>query len=206
MIQTSQNSVRYIQSAGTYEELPPVSLLDEYCLLGRSNVGKSSFINHVLESGAIARVSKTPGKTNCANYYQVDDGMFWVDLPGYGYARTSQGEKRRWTKLISDYCEKRASLCGVLWLVDSRHIGVKADIEALSWLAGLGLPILPILTKMDKLVQRELVTLVSDFRKRFVCDTAAIPYSVKTHVSRERFWNAFSAWRKNTRRRALWIE
>ncbi|MDO5577593.1 MAG: ribosome biogenesis GTP-binding protein YihA/YsxC [Fibrobacter sp.] len=130
------HNVSFMISAANYTDIKP-SNDEEYAILGRSNVGKSSFINHVLENRNLARISKKPGKTSLANFYRVDQQMVWVDLPGYGYAKVSGGERIRWSKLIASYCEKRKNLCGIIWLIDIRHIGAKADIEAYEWLKSL---------------------------------------------------------------------
>lgn len=184
----------FISSSAFYKELPEPQG-EEYAVLGRSNVGKSSFINHVLSNSNLARVSKTPGKTSLANLYKLDDSMFWVDLPGYGYAKVSGDEKQRWSKLIAEYCEKRPNLMGLLWLIDIRHIGVKADMEAFTWLSDLGKPLFPVLTKGDKLTTNEKKKQVKAAIETFGFESEPVIYSVNEHMSRERFWDRFTQWR-----------
>jgi GTP-binding protein len=189
-------SVEFVRSAAHFKELPaPVG--EEYAVLGRSNVGKSTFINHSLACGPLARVSKKPGKTTLANLYRLDDGLFWVDLPGYGYAEAPIAEKERWSKLIADYCGKRNNLAGIIWLLDIRHPGSKADMEALDWLAGLDRRVLPVLTKGDKLSRSQQKKQVNEFCDIFGFSEEPVIYSSLEHGSRGRFWDRFETWRKN---------
>jgi GTP-binding protein len=187
-------SVRFIQSAAHFKELPAPAG-EEYAILGRSNVGKSTFINHALASGALARVSKRPGKTTLANLYRLAEGLFWVDLPGYGYAKASAAEKDRWSKLIYDYCSKRDSLTGIIWLLDIRHPGIDADMEAHAWLGEIGLPVLPVLTKGDKLSRTMQKKHSLEFGEIFGFTETPIVYSSLEHGARKRFWDGFDGWR-----------
>jgi GTP-binding protein len=187
-------SAVFIMSAARFTDLPPPSG-DEFCIVGRSNVGKSSFINHVLENGALARVSKRPGKTDCANLFRLTESMVWVDLPGYGYARKSRSEKKRWSELIDDYCSKRENVRGVFWLVDIRNIGLETDRAAYLWLTRCGVPVFPVLTKCDKVGQGELRERIAVFNRTFSCGEQPVVYSVKSSRYRERFWERFNAWR-----------
>ncbi len=183
----------FLLSAGVYKELPkPVGV--EYCIMGRSNVGKSSFINHVLNNNSLARVSKKPGKTNLANYFQISDDLFWVDLPGYGYAKASHSEKKRWSKLIGEYCEKRENLNGVIWLVDIRHIGMGIDIDAFNWFRRLGLKVFCVITKSDKLTQSKCADQMKKVKKYFQFNYTPVVYSIKKFSSRTVFWKAFVKW------------
>ncbi|MDR2729198.1 MAG: ribosome biogenesis GTP-binding protein YihA/YsxC [Chitinispirillales bacterium] len=191
--------IEFIKSAAEFKDVPKLSG-EEYAVLGRSNVGKSTFFNHVLASGAIARVSKRPGKTTLANFYKLEEGLFWVDLPGYGYAKACSSEKMRWGKLIGDYCAKRDNLTGIIWLLDIRHPGVNADMEAFEWLGGLKLPVMPVLTKGDKLSRTAQKKHCSQFCEIFGFEADPVIYSSLEHASRERFWTGFEAWRKNIRK------
>lgn len=188
----------FITSAAFYKEIPS-SALDEFGILGRSNVGKSSFINHVLENHTLAKISKRPGKTSLANLYKVNDDMIWVDFPGYGYAKTSGNEKLRWSKLIADYFLNRKQLRGILWLVDIRHIGTKADMEAYEWIKFLKRPVLPILTKADKLSMDQRRRALKNFEEHFVFKNQPVIYSIQEHRSREAFWKGFEKWRQELR-------
>jgi GTP-binding protein len=184
----------YLSSVGHYSELP-ASAINEFCILGRSNVGKSSFINHVFGNRKLARVAKRPGTTALANSYRLSDGTIWVDLPGYGHAEAGIEEKGRWSRLISDYCEKRPNLKGVLWLLDIRHPGMAHDFDARRWLASRGLPALPVLTKSDKLSRQDVAKAVAAYRDRFGFPADPVVYSIHDENARERFWRAYDAWR-----------
>ncbi len=176
----------------------PVPQGEEYAIFGRSNVGKSSFINHVLENQNLARTSRTPGKTSLANFYRVDPEMVWVDLPGYGYARTAGSERERWSKLIREYCEQRENLLGIIWLIDIRHPGVRADLEARAWLDSLGIPFFPLLTKSDKVSRSEANVQLRKAISLLRLPGEPVIYSVKKHSSRDLFWGKFESWRKRS--------
>jgi GTP-binding protein len=184
---------QFLSSAAHFKDLPEPSL-PEYAILGRSNVGKSSFINHVLEDKSLARTSKRPGKTSLANLYRIDQSMIWVDLPGYGYAKVSADEKARWSKLISDYCLRRDSLRGILWLIDIRHIGIAADIEAAQWLSKIDVPIFVVLTKADKLTRKQRLDQFERAKIFTNCPCDPTIYSVNEHESRKNFWGHFETW------------
>jgi len=187
-------TAEFICSAGHVKEMPPPAG-DEFAVMGRSNVGKSSFINHVCADHGLARTSKRPGTTVCANLFKLDGSLYWVDLPGYGFARTSGRERDRWSALIRDYCVQRSNLAGIIWLVDIRHIGVAIDGEAYAWLQRLKKPVLPVLAKADKLSVSERQRRAREFMGVFGGFVEPVPYSIHEHVSRERFWMRFEAWR-----------
>lgn len=183
----------FVCSAGYYGEFPkPVH--DEYCILGRSNVGKSSFINHVLENRTLAKVSREPGKTQTANFFQVTGSMVWVDMPGYGYAKSVRREKGRMSLLIQDYCTKRENCRGIIWLVDIRHIGMQADIDVYEWLRKLGLPVFPVLTKGDKVSGSKRTEHAHHMKDLFRLSAPPVVYSMHKHESRAQFWKAFIDW------------
>ncbi|MCW9707125.1 ribosome biogenesis GTP-binding protein YihA/YsxC [Fodinibius salsisoli] len=129
----------------------PEPYYPEICLAGRSNVGKSSLINAMLNHKGLARTSNTPGKTQEMNYYLVDDKTYLVDLPGFGYAKVSKKERERWGRDIRDYLLERPTLHLVIHLVDIRHKPSKLDEEFFYWLGVNRLPFIVVLTKGDKL-------------------------------------------------------
>jgi GTP-binding protein len=184
---------RYGCSAAHYAQLP-VTQRDEYCVMGRSNVGKSSFINHVFNDRGLARVSKKPGKTRLANFYEISDGTAWVDLPGYGFAFASKGERVRWEGLIEEYCEKRKRLRGCIWLLDIRHAGLPGDLTAQRWFAGRGLTVFPVLTKCDKLSGKDIAGSRAAYRKAFGFSGEPVLYSTKQTACRLEFWGRFQKW------------
>lgn len=183
----------FLLSAAHYGGLPEPKG-DEYGIMGRSNVGKSSFVNHVLGNYSLARVSKKPGKTSFANFYKITNQITWVDLPGYGYAKASHKEKKKWSALIRDYCEHRTNLRGLIWLLDIRHVGTQADIEAHRWLCTIGIPLFPVITKGDKLPQSKRTKQAREFKRFFHLNDTPLVYSIKKHSSRAAFWKLFLQW------------
>ncbi len=125
--------------------------LPEVAFLGRSNVGKSSLINALVGRKAIARISKSPGKTRDCNVYRVAERLYLIDLPGYGYVQMSKSERTRFSKLIDKYLETRACLAGVVWLLDARRDPSTEDIALSDKLAQWEVPVLVAITKGDKL-------------------------------------------------------
>ena len=131
------------------DKLPPPEL-PEYAFIGRSNVGKSSLINMLVQKKGLAKTSQTPGKTQLINHFLINENWQLVDLPGYGYAKTSRSNRGEWQKFISFYLRNRESLQCVFVLVDSRLVPQKIDIEFCSWLGENGLPFQLVFTKSDK--------------------------------------------------------
>ncbi|NPV27216.1 MAG: YihA family ribosome biogenesis GTP-binding protein [Firmicutes bacterium] len=129
----------------------PTSQLPELALVGRSNVGKSSLINRFTNRRSLARTSSTPGKTQTLNFYLINGLWYFVDLPGYGYARVDPGTKARWEKMITSYLTKRPNLRGVLQLIDLRHPPSREDQQMFEWLVHYQLPRIIVATKADKL-------------------------------------------------------
>ncbi|HYW36065.1 MAG TPA: ribosome biogenesis GTP-binding protein YihA/YsxC [Balneolaceae bacterium] len=129
----------------------PQAYQPEICFAGRSNVGKSSLINAVVNQGGLARSSNTPGKTRQMNYYLIDDRCYFVDLPGFGYAKVSKKERNRWGRDIHTYLEQRETIRLVLHLVDIRHEPTDLDEDFFYWLAANRMPFAVILNKADKL-------------------------------------------------------
>lgn len=153
---------RYVASYGTPEQLPAPTT-PEVSFVGRSNVGKSSLLNKLLNRKQLARTSAQPGKTININFYDVD-GVSFVDLPGYGFAKVSQKERDRWATLINGYFTQERSFNLVVSLVDIRHEAQKLDLQMLDFLRGEDLPYVVALTKADKLgptKQKEMADLLS---------------------------------------------
>ena len=123
----------------------------EIAFAGRSNAGKSSAINTLTRNKGLARTSKTPGRTQLINFFQLDEGKRLVDLPGYGYAKVPIAMKRKWDKHLAEYLQLRQSLAGLILLMDIRHPLQEFDLQMLNWAAQAGLPVHILLTKSDKL-------------------------------------------------------
>jgi len=123
----------------------------EYAFIGRSNVGKSSLINMLMQRKGLAKTSATPGKTQLINHFRVDDAWFLVDLPGYGFAKVPKPLRDKLEKMIADYILQRTNLINVFVLIDARHTPQKIDLEFMDWLGMSGIPFSMVFTKMDKL-------------------------------------------------------
>jgi GTP-binding protein len=166
----------------------------EVAIAGRSNVGKSSLINAVLGRRALARTSGTPGRTRQVNFFLVNDRFRVVDLPGYGFAVGPDRERESWGPLVEGYLRERATLVGVVLIVDARR-GLQAEeIELLGFLASIGRPALLVATKIDKLGRGAATTTM---RKLAGVAGKAVPvlgFSARTGEGRDRFWQAVSAW------------
>lgn len=147
------NKAEFYTSYGSFKQLPP-SDRTEIAFSGRSNVGKSSLINKLLNRKALARVSAVPGKTATINFYAVD-GIYFVDLPGYGYAKVSKAEKERWGVLIEGYLHDDRELGLVFQLIDFRHPPTGDDIMMVNFLIDSGIPFAVVLTKADKLSKKQ---------------------------------------------------
>jgi GTP-binding protein len=148
------NKVEFLISAASSRDFPG-NRLPEIAFAGKSNVGKSSVINRVLQRKNFARVGEKPGKTIHVNYFAVDSKCYFVDLPGYGFAKVSQKEKERWGKLMEDYFAASRIDLGVL-IVDYRHPPTNNDITMARWFLDSGCPFVVVANKMDKLKKSEL--------------------------------------------------
>jgi GTP-binding protein len=148
-------TAKYIISSPSYELCPEVSV-PEFAFIGRSNVGKSSLINYLTDNGSLAKVSKVPGKTKLINHFLINNEWFLVDLPGYGYAKTSKENRAKWGAFIEDYILKRENLTNLFVLVDGRIPPQTIDIEFIAWLKLNKIPMTIIITKTDKVSKNEL--------------------------------------------------
>ena len=143
------NKVEFLISAASTKDFPK-NRLPEIAFAGKSNVGKSSVINRILNRKNFARVGETPGKTVHVNYFTVDGKCYFADLPGYGYAKVSQSEKERWGKLMEDYFASQRITFGIL-IVDARHAPTNNDITMARWFMDTGCPFVVVANKVDKL-------------------------------------------------------
>jgi len=146
----------FYKSVSALDQLPDEPF-PEIVFVGRSNVGKSTLLNSLTGRKGLAKTSSTPGKTQLINYFTVNDDCFFVDLPGYGYARVGKGQKRFWGKLLGDYIARGERIRLVVLLVDSRHPDMESDREMMDFLAYHGRPFGIVLTKCDKLKQKDRV-------------------------------------------------
>lgn len=164
----------------------PEGGLPEIAFSGRSNVGKSSLLNRLVRRKALARVSKTPGKTREINFFRVNQQLVLVDLPGYGFARVSKELKAQWRPLIEGYLTNSAELRGVVQLLDIRHPPTAEDLQMVDFLAGLGAPTIFALTKADKLTKSAVAASVARFAEELgVAQDQLVPFSAVTGEGRD---------------------
>lgn len=162
----------------------------EVAFAGKSNVGKSSLINALMNRKALARTSAQPGKTQTINFYNINDEMYLVDLPGYGYAKVSQSEKEKWGKLIERYLQNSRMLKAVFLLVDIRHDPSANDQMMYEWMTYNGYEPVIIATKLDKIKRSQLQKQVKAIRTglHMKTDGMIIPFSAETKQGREEIW------------------
>lgn len=174
----------------------PKDGLDEIALAGRSNVGKSSLINTLLQRKNLARTSSSPGKTQTLNFYRVDSDQadfYLVDVPGYGYAKVSKKQREEFGEMIQDYLETRAYLKGLILLIDGRHEPTADDIAMYDYAQYLNLPILVVATKMDKIKKNAFNKTEAVFRKHLNLNkdnVTFLPFSsvTKLNVDQVKNW------------------
>ena len=167
-------SAEFICSNTRTDKLPP-PVLPEYAFIGRSNVGKSSLINMLLQRKGLAKTSQNPGKTQLINHFRVNEDWYLVDLPGYGYARTSKANRGEWERFIRYYLRHRESLQCVFVLIDSRVEPQKNDIDFCNWLGETGIPFLLIFTKADKQSAVKTDQTVAKFRRELLKSFEEVP-------------------------------
>ena len=177
--------VEFLISAASPKDFPKTRL-HEIAFAGKSNVGKSSVINRILQRKNFARVGEKPGKTIHVNYFTVDAKCYFVDLPGYGFAKVSQKEKDRWGKLMEDYFAANRIDLGVM-IVDYRHPPTNNDITMASWFIDSGCPFVVVANKMDKLKKSELEPNLETIRRDLALPegTPVIPFSAEKGNGRE---------------------
>lgn len=155
----------YVISSPDYTKCPKPDR-PEYAFIGRSNVGKSSLINMLAGNDKLAKTSATPGKTQLINHFSINEEWYIVDLPGYGFAKVSQSDRRRWEQMIENYLRRRENLVTVFVLIDSRHSPQKIDLEFLGRLRKWNIPFCLIFTKADKENQRTVSMNVKAFLEK----------------------------------------
>lgn len=168
----------------------PENLLPEFAFAGKSNVGKSSLINGLLNRRALARTSSQPGKTQTINFYNVNDDLYFVDLPGYGYAKVSVEVKAKWGKMIERYLKKSKMLKCIFLLIDIRHDPSANDKMMYDWIVSNGYKPVIIATKLDKLKRSQIQKHVKMVREGLGLEKedVLIPFSAETKQGRDEVW------------------
>ena len=183
-------SAEFIKSAFAEKDWP-ADRRAEIAFLGRSNVGKSSLLNSLLQRKALARTSNTPGRTQSLNFFLVNQKFYFVDLPGYGYAKVSKTMRGDWGKMAEDYLSLRQELKLSIQLIDSRHPPQKLDLQLNEWLRHYEKPNLVVATKIDKLSSKELRQNL-ELIEQTLENTRVLSYSAVTGTGREELWQAIN--------------
>ncbi|MDQ0339473.1 GTP-binding protein [Caldalkalibacillus uzonensis] len=172
----------------------PQEALPEIALAGRSNVGKSSFINKLINRKNLARTSSKPGKTQTLNFYRINKQFFFVDLPGYGYAKVSKTERERWGRFIEEYLTTREQLQLICHLVDIRHQPTKDDQTMADWLNHMDLPRLVVATKADKIPKGKIHQHLKIIKETLQLDkdVPLIAFSAETGQGKDEVWQALN--------------
>lgn len=169
----------------------PDNQMPEIAFAGKSNVGKSSLINALMNRKSLARTSSQPGKTQTINFYNINDELYFVDLPGYGYAKVSQQEKEKWGKMIEKYLHRSKVLQAVFLLVDIRHEPSANDKQMYEWIMANGYHPIVIATKLDKINRSQVAKQVKIVKQGLGVDkdTIVIPFSAETKQGREEIYD-----------------
>lgn len=184
-------SAVFIKSATSPEHYPRDGR-PEIAFMGRSNVGKSSLINSLLGVKGLAKTSSTPGRTQLINFFLINDAFYFVDLPGYGYARVPSDIKRTWGPMIEKYLASRPNLVLSIVITDSRHEPSKLDLLMKEWLMQRGLPFIIVATKADKLSSNTLRTNLSRASAMVGKENPIISYSAVTRSGADRIWKVIT--------------
>ena len=185
------SSAEFVKSA--FKEIDwPKDTKPEIAFLGRSNVGKSSLINSLLMVRGLARTSSTPGRTQSLNFFSINERFWFVDLPGFGYARVPKDIKSTWGEMATTYLAKRNQLVLSIQIVDSRHEPTKQDLQLHEWLENSNKPKLIVATKSDKLSNNELRRNLEHIA-RVLDDDSVVAYSAKTGRGRDEVWRAIKS-------------
>ena len=168
----------------------PENTLPELAFAGKSNVGKSSLINALMNRKSLARTSSQPGKTQTINFYNINQAMYLVDLPGYGYAKVPESEKKKWGRMIENYLQKSRMLRGVFLLIDIRHDPGENDRMMYDWIVHQGYDPLIVCTKLDKIKRSQVEKHLKAVRLGLSAKpgTKLFPFSAETKQGREEIW------------------
>ena len=182
-----------LAAVGVKLEQYPTDGKPEIAFAGKSNVGKSSLINGLLNRKSLARTSSYPGKTRTINFYDVENTLYFVDLPGYGYAKAPKTEIQKWGKMIEDYLYQRETLKSIVLLIDIRHEPGNNDKMMYDWLKHYNYDIIIIATKADKIKRSQLQKHIAMIRKglNMSAEDKIIPFSSMTKQGKEEIWSVF---------------
>ena len=177
-------TAEFVKSSGKWQDCPEPNL-PEYAFIGRSNVGKSSLINAMMNHKDLAKTSQTPGKTQLINHFLVNENWYLTDLPGYGYARVSKSLRKDFEKLITNYILNRKNLVNLFVLVDSRHTPQKIDLEFIEWCGENGIPFSIVFTKADKLKPNAAISNVENYQAELLKTWEDLPETYVTSAEKK---------------------
>ena len=169
----------------------PKNNLPEIVLVGKSNVGKSSFINTMINRKKLARTSSEPGKTRQINFYNIDDSFYFVDLPGYGYSKMSKKEQEQVGKFIEEYLFNRSQISLIIFLIDIRHAPTDNDKLMYNYIIASGLPFIILANKADKIAITKVNAAVLDLQRQInpIGDIITLPFSSERKIYKDEVWN-----------------
>ncbi|WP_239254981.1 ribosome biogenesis GTP-binding protein YihA/YsxC [Listeria ilorinensis] len=187
------NQVELVISAVWVEQYPDEQL-PEFALAGRSNVGKSSFINKMIQRKSLARISQKPGKTQTLNFYRIENQLFFVDVPGYGFAKVSKKEREKWGEMIETYITSREQLRAVVQIVDLRHKPSNDDVMMYEFLKYYQIPVILVATKADKIPRSKWQKNAKVVRETLDFDPTDdfVMFSSETGMGRDEAWRAIT--------------
>jgi GTP-binding protein len=186
----------FVMSAPDIRHLPSDEGI-EVAFAGRSNAGKSSALNTLTQQKSLARISKTPGRTQLINLFEVEPGIRLVDLPGYGYAQVPEEMKRKWQRALGEYLQMRNSLKGLVVLMDIRHPLKDLDRQMISWAVAVGTPVMLLLTKSDKLssgARQAQIKMVRETVKEFMGDIQVESFSSLKKLGVDKLTDKLNTW------------
>jgi len=181
-------SSEFVKSATIPSQYPPANM-PEIAFAGRSNVGKSSLINTLVNRKRLVKTSSTPGRTQLINFFMINNFFMFVDLPGYGYAKVPHNIRKKWGNMIETYMLKRETLKGVVFILDIRRTPGQAELDLITWLNYYKISYIPVLTKSDKLKKQKQIN-----QQNSIADTLSLEkndlviFSAKTRKGKERIW------------------
>ena len=187
------HSAEFLLSASTTRQFPAATL-PEIAFAGRSNVGKSTLINSLLNRKKLVKTSATPGKTQLINFFKINDQFYFVDLPGYGYAKVPESVRRKWQNLVEAYLSERETLRNVVLIIDCRHNPTVQDRQLLEWLEYYQRPSLIVASKIDKLKRGQVQKHLQKIKHDLSIESVPLGHSSMQYGRREEIWKKLAPW------------
>ena len=187
------HSAEFLLSASTTRQFPAAKL-PEIAFAGRSNVGKSTLINSLLNRKKLVKTSATPGKTQLINFFKVNDQFYFVDLPGYGYAKVPESVRSKWQNLVEAYLSERETLRNVVLIIDCRHNPTVQDRQLLEWLEYYQRPSLIVASKIDKLKRGQVQKYLQKIKNDLSIESVPLGHSSMQNGRREEIWKKIVTW------------